>query len=97
MIKIECKITFKAGAHELVLADAAVQRVDVSSFSARDEVERALVGVRDRVTTAHWVVVGRTDATTTDAATLDALLTASTAVHPVTRVCCTTPTIHAYT
>jgi len=98
MIKIECKITFKAGAHELVLADAAVQRVDVSAFSARDEIERALVGVGDRVTTAYWVVVGGTDATTTDAATVHTLLTATNAVHPATRVCCTgTTTRRRYT
>jgi len=41
----ETRQTFKARTHEVIVADAAVQRVDIVLLGACNEVECALVGI----------------------------------------------------
>jgi len=61
MIVAYCSIieapTFNTGAHEFVHADAAMQRVHVSTLGTGNHVQCTLVRVGDRVGTADRVVV----------------------------------------
>ena len=88
--------TFKPGPHELVDAAAAVERINISSLGTGDQVERALVRVRDGVGAADWVVVSRTDSMAADTSPINTVFTSSTAFHLFTRVCSST-VYHRYT
>ena len=79
--------TFQSRSHELVNADAAMVRVDVSALRAGNQVECALVGVGDRVCATDRVIVGGADTVAADTPSVHAVFTAAVTLHLTARVC----------